>query len=124
MHKGLGNLECYKEGRKLRNYISQISKKFPSFERYLLHSQITGSSRSITNNIAEGYGRFTYKDTRSFFVIARGSTVETMDHLIIALDESYIINSEMKKGIELCEKVQKLINGYINYLDKSNNPSP
>ena len=64
-------------------------------------------------------GRFTYTDTRYFFITARGSVTETMEHLATACDEEYILPEELKTGEDKCELVFKLINGYINYLDKS-----
>ena len=120
-YQGYKDLECYKHAREVRMFISTLAKKFPTSEKYLLAAQILDSSRSITANITEGYGRFTYTDTRNFFIIARGSTTETMEHLCTAFDENYISDSELKTGEERCELVFKLINGYINYLDKSKN---
>lgn len=73
----------------------------------------------ITANIAEGYGRFTYTDTRHFFIIARGSVTETMEHLVTAYDEKYISEEKLKTGEEKCEIVFKLLNGFIAYLDRS-----
>jgi four helix bundle protein len=118
-YKGYKELDCYKKSRELRIYISGLAKKFPAEERYLLKSQIKRSSRSITANIAEGYGRYTYTDTRNFFIIARGSVTETMEHLITAYDEQYITEEELQKGEEMCEISFKLINGYTSYLDRS-----
>jgi four helix bundle protein len=119
-YKGYKDLECYTQARLLRVFISELVKKFPSHEKFLMIAQIIDSSRSVTRNIAEEYGRFTYSDTRNFFVIARGSVTETMEHLATAFDEKYITENELKTGQEKCELVFKLINGYIGYLDKSN----
>ncbi len=116
---GYKDLECYKQARELRIFISALVKTFPPQERFLLTNQILRSSRSITANIAEGYGRFTYTDTRNFFIIARGSVTETMEHLCTAFDENYIDEACLNAGNEKCELVFKLINGYISYLDKS-----
>ena len=89
-YKGYKDLECYKQARDLRIYVSNLVKKFPADEKFLMTAQILDSSRSVTANIAEGYGRFTYTDTRNFFIIARGSVTEKMEHLSTACDESYI----------------------------------
>ncbi|MEI9959285.1 MAG: four helix bundle protein [Ferruginibacter sp.] len=118
-YKGYKDLECYIKGRDLRIFISALAKKLPPHERFLLTAQIIDCSRSITRNIAEGYGRYTYADTRNFFIIARGSTTETMEQLTTAFDEQYISEEELKVGEAKCELVFKLINGYIGYLDKS-----
>ncbi|MBC7587433.1 MAG: four helix bundle protein, partial [Chitinophagaceae bacterium] len=69
--------------------------------------------------IAEGYGRYTFSDTRNFFIMARGSVTETMEHLQTAFDEKYILEDVLKTYEEKCETIFKLINGYIAYLDKS-----
>jgi four helix bundle protein len=118
-YKGYKELECYVQARLLRIFVSELAKKFPAHEKFLLPAQIIDSSRSVTRNIAEGYGRYTFTDTRSFFIISRGSVTETMDHLTTVHDEKYITDEELKTGEEKCELVFKLINGYIAYLDKS-----
>ena len=118
-YRGFKELECWKKGRELRMKISSITQSFPNDEKFLLIAQIKKSSRSITANIAEGYGRYTYNDTRHFFIQSRGSVTETIDHIITALDEGYI-NQETCDEVEfLAETVFKLINGFIGYLDKS-----
>lgn len=123
-YKGYKELECYIQARLLRMYVSELAKKFPQNEKFLLTAQIIDSSRSVTRNIAEGYGRYTYTDTRNFFIISRGSVTETMEHLSTANDEKYITEEELKIGEEKCELVFKLINGYISYLDKSKTKKP
>lgn len=67
VYKDFKELECWKKGRELRIKISTPVMLLPAEEKYKLTSQIIRSSRSITNNIAEGYGRHTYTDTRHFF---------------------------------------------------------
>lgn len=118
-YKGYKDLDCYKQARELRIFVSTLVQQFPKEEKYLLVSQSKRSSRSITANIAEGYGRYTYTDTRNFFIVARGSVTETMEHLSTAFDEQYITNDDLNKANELCENCFKLINGFIAYLDKS-----
>lgn len=118
-YKGYKELECYNQVRLLRIFISELVKKFPAHEKFLLTAQIIGSSRSVTANMAEGYGRYTYTETRNFFIIARGSVTETMEHLSTVYDEKYISEDELKEGETKCELVFKLTNEYIAYLDKA-----
>ena len=118
-YKGYKELDCYIQSRLLRIYISGLVKTFPAVEKFILTAQIIDCSRSITRNIAEGYGRYTFTDTRNFFIIARGSVTETMEQLTTAFDENYIDEAALKTGEEKCELVFKLINGYISYLDRS-----
>lgn len=123
-YKGYKELESYIQARMLRMYISELAKKFPQHEKFLLTTQIIDSPRSITRNIAEGYGRYTYTDTRNFFIISRGSVTETMEHFSTANNEKNITEEEFKIGEQKCEMVFKLINGYISYLDKSKSKKP
>jgi len=114
------DLEAWKKARVLRNNISDLTKSFPSEEKYRLTDQIIRSVRSIGNNIAEGHGRFHYADESKFMLNARGSAAETIDHLIIALDENYISEANFKKFKDDCEECMKMINGYITYLRTQN----
>lgn len=112
------DLEVWKKARLLRNNITELVKTFPAEEKYRLTDQIIRSSRSIGNNIAEGHGRFHYLDASKFLVNARGSAAETIDHLIIAFDNSLIDDQTLSSLRQDCEECMRMINGYISYLKK------
>ncbi|HYM94071.1 MAG TPA: four helix bundle protein [Chitinophagaceae bacterium] len=84
------DIECWKACTDLRRYLRTLVKKSPAEEKFMLISQIVRASRSLTNNIAEGYGRFHYKENAQFCRQSRGSLYELKDHLIVALDEEYV----------------------------------
>ena len=84
------DLETWKQARKIRLWVSEMVKGFPTEEKYRLADQVIRSSRSIGNNLAEGHGRYYYQDNIRYCIMARGSLSETMDHIIIALDEKII----------------------------------
>ena len=113
------DLEVWKECRKFRNQISTTTEKFPKEEKYFLTDQIKRSSRSVTANIAEGYGRFHFQENAQFCRQARGSLTETLDHLICALDLGYINEVDLSSHRIQYEQCLKLLNGYIAYLIKS-----
>jgi len=117
------DLEVWIKARALRNNISSLTKSFPVEEKYRLIDQIIRSSRSIGNNIAEGHGRYHHADSAKFLITARGSAIETIDHLVIALDEKYINDEVFFKFKEDCEECLRMINGYIKYL-RSQPPKP
>ena len=89
-----------------------MTKRFPPEEKYRLTDQIIRSSRSIGNNIAEGYGRFHYQDNIRFCIMARGSLSEILDHLMIALDEKIIIEETMLSFQTEYDSCLRLLNGY------------
>ena len=110
------DLETCKQSRKIRNIVSDLVKKFPADEKFRLTDQVIRSSRSIGNNLAEGHGRFHYQDNIRFCIMARGSLTETLDHMIVALDEG-IISTDILSSFQIdYESCLKLINGYIQYL--------
>jgi four helix bundle protein len=119
---GLETLEAWKVARKMRQEISKLSKTFPQYEQYRLTDQIIRSSRSVSANIAEGYGRFHYKESMQACRIARGSLVETLEHLITAHDEKYITEQQLLEQRAINDHCQKLINGYVAFLRSSLSP--
>ena len=120
--KSFEDLECWKQARILRKFVSKsIITKIPKSERYELISQIRRSSRSVGNNITEGYGRYNYQENIQFCRIARGSLVETLDHGIIAYDEEYITKEEFLELRKIHDNTLKILNGYIKYLKTQKN---
>jgi len=120
MYSSYTDLEVYKQCREFRVRVSRIiNKYFPKDEKYLLKSQLLDASRSVTANIAEGYGRYYYQDNIRFCRIARGSLEESMEHLITAFDEKYITDETLTKVKTLYDSCLKLLNGYIKYLRNS-----
>lgn len=109
-------LECWKEAAALRRKIRDVSLKFPPEEKYRLTDQIIRSSRSVTANIAEGFGRFHFQENTQYCRISRGSLSETVDHLLVARESNFITDDELidLKGHAL--KCITILNGYINYL--------
>ena len=110
------DLDCWKVAREVRKFVRQIVEGLPKEEKYRLGDQLTRASRSITANIAEGYGRFHYLDSSKFFSNARGSTYEVLDHLITASDEGLIDSKVLDQARRLIESAIKLNNGYTKYL--------
>ena len=110
------DLEVYKAAREFRKKIFSLIKKLPAHEKYNLESQMRRASTSVTNNIAEGHGRYHYQENIQFLRIARGSLEEILDDLNICLDEQYFPETEIRplklEGFELL----RMLNGYIAYL--------
>lgn len=62
--------------------VHDLSLKLPKFEIYEQGSQIRRSSKSIKDNIVEGYGRRRYKqDFIRFLVYAHASLLECLSQL-------------------------------------------
>ena len=118
--KTFEELKCWQACRDLRLFIArEVIPKLPAEEKYRLGDQLIRAVRSTTANIAEGYGRFHYKDNAKFCSNSRGSCWEVMDHLITAHDEKLITSQLFAQGQELVNTSVKLINGYMTYLQRA-----
>ncbi|MFN2458747.1 MAG: four helix bundle protein [Chitinophagaceae bacterium] len=123
-HQSFTELEVGKKARLLKNEIKELIEAFPAEEKFRLSDQLIRSSRSINSNIAEGHGRFTFKDQIHFCVQARGSLSETYNHLIDALDCNCITEGKLEYFKIKIDEAHRLLNGYISYLRRNiNSPS-
>ncbi len=115
------DLNVYKDCRAFRKSVSWIVRnKIPKWERYLLSSQLLDASRSVTANIAEGHGRYYFKENIHFCRIARGSLTECLEHLFCAFDESYLDENTLNEVKDLHNQCLKQLNAYISYLNRKN----
>ena len=114
--KTFEDLEVYQAAREFRKAMYAVTRRLPDFEKYDLGSQIRRAAISLTNNMAEGHGRYHYPDQIRFFLHSRGSLQELVDDLNACLDESYLPNDEITKLKERAGEVLLLINGYLRYL--------
>jgi len=105
------DLEVYKAAREFRKAMYAVTRRLPDFEKSDLASQIRRASVSLTNNMAEGHGRFHYPDQIRFFLHSRGSLEELVDDLNVCLDENYISRDEVAKWNEEARSLLALITG-------------
>jgi len=110
------NLDAYKAAREFRKAMYEVTRHLPNFEKFELASQIRRASVSLTNNIAEGHGRFHFLDQIKFMLQARGSLEELQDDLNICEDEKYLPPADISKLKDESWRVHKILNGYIRYL--------
>ncbi len=112
------DLEGYKSARVFRRKIYQLIKRLPDEEKYNLQSQMRRASLSLTNNIAEGHGRYHYQENIQFLRQSRGSLEELIDDLNVCEDEKYLNTEEVNKLKTEAYEILKRLNGYIAYLRK------
>jgi four helix bundle protein len=110
------DLEAYKAAREFRKAMYGVTRRLPAFEKFELASQIRRAAVSLTNNIAEGHGRFHYLDQIKFMLQARGSLQELIDDLNVCEDEAYLPSPEVAQLKQPSWHVLKLLNGYLRWL--------
>ncbi|HMB24284.1 MAG TPA: four helix bundle protein, partial [Anaerolineales bacterium] len=113
---GFEDLECYQLALEVMAKIHAFSKTLPPAEKFDLYAQIRRSSKSVTGNIAEGYGRYHYLDSLHYYSIARGELNETLSHLINAKVLSYIEQLEFKELYKLIRQTEQALNGFMAYI--------
>lgn len=73
------DLDCWKACRDFKLFSYSLAKKFPPEEKYAAAADLRKTCRSVTQNIAEGYGRFSYQENIQFCRIGRASLYEALD---------------------------------------------
>ena len=114
------DLDAWKKCRDIRKMTWSLCKKLPAEEKFRLADQIIRASRSSTNNIAEGHGRFHFKENIQFCRQSRGSLFELIDHVLVAEECEYINNKERQRLIGHITSAIRLLNGYVKYLRTRN----
>jgi four helix bundle protein len=117
-YKSFEELEVYKAAREFRKKIYKLIKGLPPEEKYNLGDQMRRASLSLTNNIAEGHGRYHFQENIQFCRISRGSLMELIDDLNVCIDEGYFPLAYMEELKAEGYTVNKILNGYIAYLKK------
>jgi four helix bundle protein len=106
------DLIAWQEARKLVNLIYDVTQK-NGFKDFGLANQIQRAAVSAMANISEGFGRYSFKDSKQFFTMARGSISEVQSHLYVIFDRKMISEELFKNIYEQSIKTNKLINGLI-----------
>jgi four helix bundle protein len=107
------DLDTWKEGHKLVLLVYKITRTFPKDELFALTSQMRRAVVSVTSNIAEGFGRGSYKDKNHFYQMALGSIIEIQNQLMIAKDVQYIGATDFEKINNQAVKVEFICKGLI-----------
>jgi four helix bundle protein len=115
----LDTFELYELARRFRVLTYKLIRQLPKEERYCLGTQMRRAAVSVTNNIAEGHGRWYFKENTRFCRIARASVGELIDDFNVCNDENY---GDARLVEELHRDASQLIariNSYIGYLVRS-----
>lgn len=114
MIKNIEDLLVWQKARELNKEIYSLTVVFPVHEKTNLVSQSRRASSSICANIAEGFGRFNYRESIQFYRTARGSLSELRSHLYLAMDQEFIEKEKFNKLLLFIDEIGKMLNGLIN----------
>lgn len=109
-------LQVWKLAHQFTLDVYQISKNFPSSEKFGLTNQLRRSSSSVPTNIIEGQGRQYKKEFIQFLYVAKGSLEESNYQLFLAKDLKYISNEEYFKLYSVCTRIKMMLHKLIKSL--------
>ncbi len=107
------DLNVWKEGHKLVLMIYKVTQTFPTRETYSIVDQMRRAAASITANIAEGFGRQSYKEKVQFYYLSKGSLSELKNFMLIAKDVEYLSVKQFENLTEQATLTDKLLQGFI-----------
>ncbi|HUU94992.1 MAG TPA: four helix bundle protein [Phycisphaerae bacterium] len=110
------SLEVYQLARTFRRRVYKLAECLPDVERFNLAAQIRSAARSLTNNIAEGSGRYGFRDRVKFMHQARGSLTELMDDIVICEDQGYAQPDHLATLRPGAVHLYRAISAYVRYL--------
>ena len=107
------DLEVYQLAEKISDLIWNEYDTWPEKVKKTMGYQIIRAADSISINLAEGYGRFTPADRKTFYRYSRGSFEETKAWLR-KLIRRKIITNNIERYTELIELMGPKLNAFIN----------
>lgn len=108
--KSYRELEGWQLAVDLVIHVYDVTRSFLDSEGFGLSSQMRRGAVSIPSNIAEGYGRAHRPEYIRHISIANGSLLELETQFQIALRLAMLKDSEARPGLDLCERLGRMLN--------------
>ena len=117
----LEELKIYNKADEISDKVWELVDGWDYFKKDTIGKQLVRSADSISANIAEGYGRYFFKENRNFCYYSRGSLLETKNWLGKAKRRKIIEAKVYDELISELEDLHKSLNSYISYITKQAN---
>jgi four helix bundle protein len=118
------NLDVYRLAEKMADEVWSVVADWDYFAKNSVGMQLVDAADSVSANVAEGCGRFNYKDNARFIRIARGSMYETKNWLRRAYRRGLSSDAQIEKLKPILDELLPKLNAYlrsINDAAKKNN---
>lgn len=109
-------LIVWQNSMELAKQVYNMINLLPKEETYALSDQIRRAVVSVPSNIAEGFGRISYKEIKHFLSIARGSLFELETQLLLCIDFNFISKETVRNTFELIDSISRMLFKLINRL--------
>ena len=123
--KSYKELEIYQMSYELAIKVHKMTLSLPQYETYEQGSQVRRSTKSIKDNIVEGYGRRRYKNEFiRFLIFAQASCDEGISQLMM-INEIHFESKGLDELISEYDVLGRKINKFIDYVENHwNEPNP
>jgi len=105
------DLIVWQKGIKLAKLVYQLTKNFPSEEKFGLIAQMRRGAVSIPSNIAEGQARHTTGEFIQFISHAEGSLAELDTQLILSIELKFCSSAAADAAFALISEIRRMLNG-------------
>ena len=116
----LKDLEVYKSAHEIGKLVWKLVEKWNYFPKDTLGKQLVRAADSISINIAEGYGRYHFKENKQFCFYSRGSLFETAECIIKANERNLIPEIDYENITKKLMKLRSKLNNYIKSIGTEN----
>lgn len=115
----LEELEVYQMAVDIGEKVWNVVDEWKPFAKRTVGEQLVEAADSIAANIAEGYGRYHYKENRQFCYYSRGSLMETKTFLTKARNRKLVSEKQFAEMIETLKSLHHKMNAYIKSIGKT-----
>jgi four helix bundle protein len=105
------DLAVWKRAMKLTKEVYQVTRSFPSDDRFGLTNQIRRAAVSIPSNLAEGHARVGAAEFARFISISMGSVAELETQLLLARELEYGDPEALEKTLHDLNEIGKMLRG-------------
>ena len=119
----LENLEVYNEAEIFSDEIWAMVQQWNYFAKDTMGKQLVRAADSISANIAEGYGRYFYRESKQFYFYARGSIQETKSWLGKCKRRNIIDAQKSDTLLHQAEMILRKLNSFIKFVRSSKSES-
>jgi four helix bundle protein len=104
------------------DFVYNVTKEFPTEERFGLISQLRRSAVSVSANVAEGSSRSSKADMARFIEIAYGSLLESVTNFEIAKRQQFVSLTNSREAYRQAETLAKMLSGFRRNLTRKKPP--